>query len=104
MTFPMKNRIWDDLPLCPPAPPPLKSANFNFIVVSLSQIRLCDLDIISPLLYLYWKFRMLVSVFGRQMQRHLAMHHPLRSDVFLLVILPLHLSYTALITWKNHQW
>ena len=35
-TFPMKNSVLDDFPLCPTAHPPLKSANFNFIVVSLS--------------------------------------------------------------------
>ena len=33
----MKNSVLDNYPLCPPAhPPPLKSANFIFIVVSLS--------------------------------------------------------------------
>ena len=35
MTFPMKNSVLDNFPPCPPAHP-LKSANFIFIVVSLS--------------------------------------------------------------------
>ena len=39
MMFPMKNSVLDNFPLCPPAhPPPLKSVNFIFIVVSLSLI------------------------------------------------------------------
>ena len=36
MTFPMKNSVLDNLPPCTPAHPPPKSANFIFIVVSLS--------------------------------------------------------------------
>ena len=40
MTFPMKNSVLDNFPPCPPAQPPLKSANFIFIVVSLSLIKL----------------------------------------------------------------
>ena len=36
MTFPMKNSVLDNFPPCPPAQAPLKSANFIFIVVSLS--------------------------------------------------------------------
>ena len=36
MTFPMKTSVLDNFPLCPPAHPPLKDANFIFIVVSLS--------------------------------------------------------------------
>ena len=32
----MKNSVLDNFPLCPPAHPPLKNANFIFIVVSLS--------------------------------------------------------------------
>ena len=34
MTFPMKNSVLDHFPSWPPAHPPLKSANFIFIVVS----------------------------------------------------------------------
>ena len=36
----MKNSVLDNFPLGPPCPPPLKSANFIFIVVSLSLIAL----------------------------------------------------------------
>ena len=40
----MKNSVLDNFPLCPPAhPPPLKNANFIFIVVSLSLIERVDL-------------------------------------------------------------
>ena len=38
MTFPMKNSVLDNFAPCPPAQAPLKSANFIFIVVSLSLI------------------------------------------------------------------
>ena len=46
MTFPMKNSVLDNFPLCPPAhPPPLKSANFIFIVVSLSLSFVLELEL-----------------------------------------------------------
>ena len=38
MTFPMKNSVLDNFPPCPPAQAPPGSANFIFIVVSLSLI------------------------------------------------------------------
>ena len=34
--FPRKNSVLDNFPLCPLLTPPLKNANFIFIVVSLS--------------------------------------------------------------------
>ena len=36
--FPRKTGFWDDIPVRPPTPPPLKNANFIFIVVSPSLI------------------------------------------------------------------
>ena len=65
--FPMKNSVLDDFPPCPPAQAPLKSANFIFIVVSLSLSlgpadylsmrssrvgsapRICDTELLLPL-------------------------------------------------------
>ena len=38
MTFPMKNSVLENFPPCTPAQAPLKSANFIFIVLSLSLI------------------------------------------------------------------
>ena len=39
MTFPMKNSVLDNFPLCPPVHPPPEKRKFYFIVVSLSLKR-----------------------------------------------------------------
>ena len=52
--FPRKQAFLDDFPLCPQGPPPLKSENFIFIVVSPSLKELYDISGLSSLDLRFW--------------------------------------------------